>query len=138
MITNDARCTREIKARIVIVKAASNTKKNLIVSKKDLNLRKKLAKCYVWSTDFLCGTETGALGIVDQKYLGTFEMRCWRSTEKICWSDRVRDEEVLQRVKEDRNMLQTIKRKKVNWIGHILPRNCLLKHVIEGKREGKI
>jgi hypothetical protein len=42
------------------------------------------------------------------------------------------------RVKEERNILQTIKRKKGNWTGHILHRNCLLKHVIEGKVEGKI
>jgi hypothetical protein len=35
-------------------------------------------------------------------------------------------------------ILQTIKRRKANWIGHILRRNCLLKHVIEGKREGRI
>jgi len=32
----------------------------------------------------------------------------------------------------------TLKRRKVNWIGHILLRNCLLKHVIEGKIEGRI
>jgi hypothetical protein len=36
-------------------------------------------------------------------------------------------------VKEERNILHTIKRRKTSWIGHILPRNCLLKHVIEGK-----
>jgi hypothetical protein len=41
------------------------------------------------------------------------------------------------RVKEDWNILQTIKRRKANWIGHILHRNCLLKHVIEEKIEGK-
>jgi hypothetical protein len=40
------------------------------------------------------------------------------------------------RVKEDRNILQTIKRRKANWIGHILCRNCLLKHFIEGKIRG--
>jgi hypothetical protein len=50
----------------------------------------------------------------------------------------VRNEEVLHRVKEDRNILHTIKRRKANWIGHILHRNCLLKHVIEGKLEGRI
>jgi hypothetical protein len=48
MITNDARCTREIKSRIVMTKAAFN-KKNLSTSKLDLNLRKKLIKCYIWS-----------------------------------------------------------------------------------------
>jgi hypothetical protein len=40
-------------------------------------------------------------------------------------------------VKEEMNVLQSIKRSKANWIGHILRRNCLLKHVIEGKIEGR-
>jgi hypothetical protein len=44
----------------------------------------------------------------------------------------------LCRVKEERNILHTIKRRKANWIGHILRRNCLLKHVIEGKLQGRI
>jgi hypothetical protein len=50
----------------------------------------------------------------------------------------VRKEEVLHRVKEERNIVHTIKRRKANWIGHILHRNCLLKRVIEGKLEGRI
>jgi hypothetical protein len=57
--------------------------------------------------------------------------------EKISWTDCVRSE-VLHRVKEDRNILQTIKTRKVNWIGYILRRNCLLKHVIEGNIQGSI
>jgi len=58
--------------------------------------------------------------------------------EKINWIDRVRNEEVLQRVKEERNIHQTLKGRKANWIGHILRRNCLLKHVIEGKIKKRI
>src|SRR5215510_8259351 len=65
-------------------------------------------------------------------------MWCWKRMEKISWTDRVRNEEVLRRVNEDRNILHTIKRRKGNWIGHILRRNCLLKHVIEGKIEGRV
>ena len=57
--------------------------------------------------------------------------------EKFNWTDRVRNE-VLQRVKEERNILQTIKRRKPNWISHSLRRNCILNHVIEGKTEGRI
>jgi hypothetical protein len=49
----------------------------------------------------------------------------------------MRNEEVLHRVKE-RNILRTIKRRKANWIGHILRRNCLLNNVIEGQLEGRI
>ena len=45
---------------------------------------------------------------------------------------------MLRRVKEERNIVQTVKRRKGNWIGHTLRRNCLLKQVIEGKIEGKI
>jgi hypothetical protein len=41
-------------------------------------------------------------------------------------------------VKEERNIVHTIKRRTANWIGHILRRNCLLKHVIEGQLEGRI
>jgi hypothetical protein len=48
IITNDARCTREIKSRIVMAKAAFN-KKILFTSILDLNLRKKLVKCYIWN-----------------------------------------------------------------------------------------
>jgi hypothetical protein len=58
--------------------------------------------------------------------------------EKISWTDCVRNEEVLRRVKEGRNILQTIKRRKAKWIGHILCRNWLLEHVIEGKIERRI
>jgi hypothetical protein len=65
-------------------------------------------------------------------------MWCWRRKEKISWTDRVRHEEVLHRVKEERNILHKIKRRKANCIGHILRRNCLLKHVIEGKLEGRV
>jgi hypothetical protein len=50
----------------------------------------------------------------------------------------VGNKEVLHRVNEERNIVHTIKRRKANWIGHILRRNCLLKHVIEGKLEGRI
>jgi hypothetical protein len=44
----------------------------------------------------------------------------------------VRNEEKLLRVKEERNILRTRKRRKVSWLGHTLRRNCLLKHIIEG------
>jgi hypothetical protein len=56
--------------------------------------------------------------------------------EKISWTDYVRNEEVLLRVKEQRNVLHEISKRKANWIGHIFRRNCLLQQVIEGKIKG--
>ena len=58
--------------------------------------------------------------------------------EKISWTDHVRNEEVLLRVNEQRNILHEIRKQKANWIGHILRRNCLLKQIIEGKIKGQI
>jgi hypothetical protein len=57
--------------------------------------------------------------------------------EKISWTNHVKNE-VLPRVKEERDILHTMKRRKANWIGHILRRDCLVKHVFEGKIERRI
>ena len=69
-------------------KAAFNKKKNLFTSKLNLNLRKKLVKCYVWNMA-LYGAETWTLRATDQKRLESFEMWCWRRMEKISWIDHV-------------------------------------------------
>ena len=64
-------------------------------------------KYYIWSRYIaICGTETWILRKVDQKYLESFEMWCWRRMEKISWTDRVRNE----------NILHIVKRRKANWI----------------------
>ena len=86
----------------------------------------------------LYGAETWTLRAADQKHLENFEMWCWRRMEKISWINRVRNEEVLLRVNEQRNILREIRERKANWIGHILRRNCLLKQVIEGKIKGEM
>jgi hypothetical protein len=62
----------------------------------------------------------------------------FRNKEKISWIVHVRNEEVLFRVKKQRNILHEIRKRKANWIGHILRRNCILQRVIEGKIQGKI
>jgi hypothetical protein len=69
-------------------------------------------------------------------YLAGFEGRCWGRNEKVNWADRSENEVVLHRVKEERNILHTIKQRKANGTGHILRGDCLLKHVIEGKVAG--
>ena len=87
-----------------MTKAAFNKKKNLFPSKLDLNLRKKLVKCYVWSMT-LYGAETWTLRATNQKRLENFEIWCWRRMEKISWTDHVRNEDVLLRVKKTEGYL---------------------------------
>jgi hypothetical protein len=78
MLTYDGRCTCEIKSRIAMAKDAFNKKRAHFTSKMDLELRKKLVKCYIWSIA-LYGAETGTLRAVDQKHL---EDQLDRSCEK--------------------------------------------------------
>jgi hypothetical protein len=68
MLTNDGRYTCEIKCRIAMAKAAFDKKRTLFTSTLDLELRKKLVKCYVWSIA-LYGAETWTLRAVHQKVL---------------------------------------------------------------------
>jgi hypothetical protein len=135
-MTRDAICTGGTISRTTVAKAAFNNKKVFFISKLDLNLRKKLVKCYIWGVA-LCGAETGTLRAVDHKHLQCFEMWCWRRMEKISWTDRVKNK-VLCRVMEERNIVHTVERREADWIGHNWRRNCLLKQVIEGKTEGGI
>jgi hypothetical protein len=72
----------------------------------------------------------------DLKYLESVRIWCWRRMEKISWTDHVRNEEVLHTAKEKTGILHPIKRKKANWTGHILRRNCLLRYIIDGKTYG--
>jgi len=58
--------------------------------------------------------------------------------ETISWTDRVRNEGVLLRSNEQRNILHEIRKRKSNWIGHILRINSLPQQVIEGKIKGQI
>ena len=72
MIANDVRFRREIESRIIIAKVAfSKKKKTHFTSRMDLNLRKKLVKCYIWSI-IMYGAENWALRKVDRKYLESF------------------------------------------------------------------
>ena len=82
------------------------------------------------------GAENWPLQKVDQKYLESFEIWCWRRME-ISWTDRVKNE-LLQRVKQDINILQTIKRRNANWFVHTFHRNCVLRQVIKRKIEERI
>jgi hypothetical protein len=84
--------------------------------------KRKLVTCYVWTTSSY-GAEKWALRKVDQKHLEISEMWCWGRMEKISWTDRVRNEEVLHGVKEDRNILHTANIRQADWIGRILCRD---------------
>jgi hypothetical protein len=97
-----------------MTKAAFNKKRAHFTSTLDMELRKNLVNFYNWSIA-LYGAETWTLRAVDQKNLESFEMWFRRRMEKS-WSDHVRNGEVLLRVKEQRNILHEIRKRKANWM----------------------
>jgi hypothetical protein len=94
------------------------------ISKLDFDLRKKLVQWLHLVHSF----ETWTPRRVDQKCLESFEVWCWSRMEKIIWTDRVSNEELLHRGTEERKILPTIHRTKANCISWTLRRNCLIKH----------
>jgi hypothetical protein len=80
MIKDYARCTREMKSRKRHRKSSIQQKEGSFTRKLCLNLRKKLVKCYIWSTA-LYGAEILTFRKVDEKLLESFEMWCWRRME---------------------------------------------------------
>jgi uncharacterized protein YnzC (UPF0291/DUF896 family) len=75
-----------------------------------LDRGKTLEKCYIWNI-VLYGAEILTLRKIREKYLENFEMWCWRRLEKISWADRVKNDKLPHRVKEERNIAQTIIRR---------------------------
>ena len=98
-----------------------------------IELEKKLVRCYVWSI-VLYDSETWTLRKLERKYLESFEMWCWRRMEKIKRSEKVTNEQVLDRIGERRTLINNILCRKGNWIDLILRRNCLFREAIEGQR----
>ncbi|PNF41645.1 hypothetical protein B7P43_G07643 [Cryptotermes secundus] len=115
LLTDDGRCTSEIECTTRRTRQTYHGRKSV---QQDAKIQH-----YVDDT----GARIKTLRLLLQKHLESFEMWCWRRMEKISWTDYVKNEEVLIRVSEQRNILHKIRKRKPNWIGHVLSRNCLLK-----------
>ena len=106
-------------------------------------MKKRIIQLMVWSVA-LYGAETWTLRNEDMKIrkedirkIEAFEMWIWRKMERISWTEKITNEEVLRRVGESSPIMMTIARRKKNWIGHIIRGEGLLREAIERKMVGK-
>ncbi len=136
MITEDAKCHREVRRRIALGKEAFNKRKELMRRGFNQELKKTMVKCLVWSVA-LYGAETWTIRKEDLKRLEAFEMWIWRRMERISWTEHVPNEEVLRRVGEERSLIRTIRKRQKTWLGHILRGESLFRTIIEGHVEGR-
>src|SRR6267154_4333353 len=118
-----------------MAKDAFNQRKDLLTRGLSRTVKKRIVKALVW-TVVLYGCETWTLLKDEINRLQVLEMWLWRELEKISWKDKIRNDEVLAMLNEERCLIRTITQRKKNWIGHVLRGNGLLRDMMEGRMMG--
>ena len=95
-----------------------------------------MIKTLIWPVA-MYACETWTLRKEETDRLKAFEMWLWRKMDRVSWSDRKTNEQVLIDVEEKRCLLEAVVKRKKNWIGHVMRGDGLLKLVIEGRMKGK-
>src|SRR3981081_604879 len=113
-----------------MAKEAFNRRKELLTERMNIELKKKIVTTVVWPVA-LYGCETWTMTKEECRRLEAFEMWGWRRMRKVSWTEKKSNESVLQEVGE-RCFLETIRRRKKNWIGHALRGEGLMREVMEG------
>ena len=137
LITSDGRSDKDISARIGMAKAAYSDLKHLLCNKHvTIETRIRVLKCYVWSV-MLHGSETWTISRVMQQKLEATEMWFLRRMLKIAWTEKKTNEEVLRMANMKRSLMETIRRRQMDFFGHVMRRNGLENIAITGKVEGR-
>jgi len=136
-ITEDGKNREDIRQRIREAKVMFYNKRQLLCSNNlSLEMKRALIKSCTWSVA-LYGSETWTLGKTEEKVINAFETWCWRRILKIKWTDRITNEEVFQRVKEERLLLKMLNNRRYSWIGHIIRNNEFVVNIMERAISGK-
>lgn len=130
----------EIRQRIEKARSAF-TKMNNIFKSHSIPLKTKirLLRCYVF-TVLLYGVESWTLTEASTKKLEAFEMWCYRRILKISWVDRITNDAVLRRMGKEREIVNNVKKRKLEYLGHVMrneQRYNLLQLILQGKIFGK-
>lgn len=131
--------TEEIKSRIAQSRNTFNKMRNVLCSR-DLNMKLKirLLRCYVFAVLYY-GMEAWTLkkNIIDR--LEAFELWTYRRMLRISWVDRVTNDNVIERMGKEKEVVNTIKTRKLQYLGHVMRGNKynLLQTIIQGKIQGR-
>ncbi|XP_023211077.1 uncharacterized protein LOC111613958 [Centruroides sculpturatus] len=137
-ITSDNRCKMEIKSRINKAKAAFYQIYHILTNRGlNIKLKIKILRTMIWSV-LTYGCEAWTLTHEMMERINSFEMWCLRKMQRISWTEKITNEEVLDRLGLRRRLLINIQQRKVRYAGHLARGSGgqLLKTVIEGLVEG--
>ena len=137
IITADGRCEEAIKQRIGIAKTAFRRMESMLTNRKmTLKTRKNAAKTYIWSK-LLYGAETWTISKTMEARIEAMEMWIWRRLTKIPWAEKRTNISVLQLVGEKREMMKAIRKRQLQFFGHIMRREGAEKLSLTGMIEGR-
>ena len=109
-----------------------NNKKQLLCSNNlSLEIKKNLTKSCIWCVA-LYRSETLTLWKNEERAVNAFETCSWRRMLKIKWTDRIMNDEVFQRAKEERLLLKILKNRRHPWIGHTIRHKNFAVNILEG------
>uniref|UniRef100_A0A2A4JBK9 Reverse transcriptase domain-containing protein n=1 Tax=Heliothis virescens TaxID=7102 RepID=A0A2A4JBK9_HELVI len=129
----------EIKCRIEQARSAFMKLSHMLCNRSlKISTRVRLARCYVFSV-LLYGVEAWTLTENMCKRLEAFEMWVYRRILRISWTDRISNVKVLQMVNKKAEVLNTVKRRKLQYLGHIMRNDkyILLQLIMQGKIQGR-
>ena len=135
-MTEDGKNEKDIARRISIARDVFNKMRQTLCRREiSLPTRKRILKCYVWST-LLYGVETWTFTNSLLKRIKAFEMWTYRRMLRIAWTDKITNEEVSSRMGNTPELELLLKTKKLKYYGHVRRHDSLQKHLLEGRLEG--
>lgn len=136
-VTSDGKCETDIKARIAMARTAFTEMRNILTNKKiAIDIRLRTLSCYILPI-LMYGCESWTITNAMEKRINAAEMWFLRRMLCISYTDRITNEEVLQRTKTKRTLLKKIRKQQSKFFGHIMRRETLEHLVTTGKLEGK-
>ena len=136
-MTSDAKCTVDIKYRIAVAKNAFTEMKAILTNlKMPFQLRYRILKCYI-TPILLYGSENWTLNKTDIRKIKAAEMWFLRRMEKVKWTEKITNEEVLNKTVQNSNIMLDISKRQISFSGHIMRKDKLEYPVVTGKIVGK-
>jgi len=136
MITSDARDIKAIRIQIGKAKSAFGNLKNVLMNSKiSMKTKLSLVTTFVLST-LLYGCETWTMLKEAEDKLQAMEMWIYRRLQKISWTAKMSNEEVLRKLGKERKLLKTIRQRQMNFFGHICRNDSLEKLALTGAIAG--
>ena len=137
LITEDGRCTKEIKCRIGQSETAFNDFKNILTNKNLLfKTRFRVLCCYVWPVP-LYACETWTLHCETKKLLESVEMWYLRRIERISYTAHKTNEFILSKTQKTRMLIEFIESRQLNFFGHVIRKEELEETILSGHINGK-